>query len=430
MNLYNLSKSEDILNQIYSNEIVVFEDVQGSKLFVRYDGKNFEFIQKNINSEPISLLDLSLQKYYNKAINYFYALPERAKKLLSKNYHFCFEYFPDNQPANITYNRTPKNNLILTGICKNKKYNYNVQELIEYANLLNVDHLPIIFQGSLSKNQIEAIKYFLSTSDKDLEYVFGEENFAFFFYKLLSPNIKNSFMMDVGEFQPNLERLIIRIKDKDTSFKILNPLYKNVVADNSTDYTDVYTLILFNFLKYCQSINMKDLKLVGSTRDELYINLICKLYNMYMNDTSNDISLFNFSIPKFFSGEKFKINIDLINNKLTSQYILKDEKYEYIFKIILGSFSKKKKRCIGVFTESTLNLFNLFVETLDTLISKQLNKIKEFEIRNKGLMDFDDFFDIKYDTDGNDEVYPDVYTEFEDGKMDDSDKKKKGFSKK
>lgn len=430
MNLYNLSKSEDILTQICNYEIVVFEDIQGSKLFVRYDGKNFEFIQKNINSEPISLLDLSLQKYYNKAINYFYALPDRAKKLLSKNYHFCFEYFPDNQPANIEYKRVPKNNLILTGICKNKKYNYTIQELIEYANLLDVDHLPVVFQGMLDKNQKEAIKYFLSTSEEDLEYVFGDKNFAFFFYKLLNPNIKNSFLMDDGEFQPNLERLIIKIKDKNTSFKILNPLYKTISDNNKTEYTDVYTLILFNFLKYCQTINFKDLRLVGSTKDELYINLICKLYNMYMNDSSEDISLFNFSIPKFFSSDKFKINIDLINNKLTTQYISKNEKYEYIFKIILGSFSKKKKKVIGIFNENTLEIFNSFVDEIDSLIDKYLNKVKEYEIRNKGLMDFDDFFDIKYDTDGNSIVYPDVYIEFEDGNMDSLDKKKKGISKK
>ena len=45
--------------------------------------------------------------------------------------------------------------------------------------------LPIMFQGVLSERMIEAIKYFINTSEDDLEYIFGEKSFAFFFYKIL-----------------------------------------------------------------------------------------------------------------------------------------------------------------------------------------------------------------------------------------------------
>jgi hypothetical protein len=41
-----------------------------------------------------------------------------------------------------------------------------------------------------------------------------------------------------------------------------------------------------------------------------------------------------------------------------------------------------------------------------------------------GLLDFGDFFDIQYDTDSEDQVYPDVYSEFEKGA--ETEKKKKG----
>ena len=37
---------------------------------------------------------------------------------------------------------------------------------------------------------------------------------------------------------------------------------------------------------------------------------------------------------------------------------------EYIFKIILGSFNKKRKKPIGIFTENTVKLFNLFIVVL------------------------------------------------------------------
>ena len=53
-----------------------------------------------------------------------------------------------------------------------------------------------------------------------------------------------------------------------------------------------------------------------------------------------------------------------------------------------------------------------------------MNKVHEVELTRAGLLDFGDFFEIQYDSDGEGEVYPDVYSEFEKGA--DKEKKKKG----
>ena len=125
-------------------------------------------------------------------------------------------------------------------------------------------------QVKLNEKIIEAIKYFLNTSEDDLEYVFGEKTFSFFFYKLLNPQIQNSFLMN-DDFQKNLEKLIIRVDGKDVSFEILNPLYKRISDTNSTDFVEIYTLILVNFLNFCQSVDLDQIKIKGSKRDESYI---------------------------------------------------------------------------------------------------------------------------------------------------------------
>ncbi len=429
MILEKLKYSDVLLKEIFENDITIYEDVQGSKIFVNYDGVDFTITQKTFNNKPISLIDLSLQKYYNKAYNYLISLSDRVKDLLPKNWYFVFEYFPDNEPANIKYNKVPKNNLILTAIVKNKKYEYNNMELLEFSNLLGVDCLPIIFQGKLTDAQKTALKYFLTTSEEDLEFVFGEKNFAYFFYKLLNTKLNNSYLMEEDVFQDNIERLIIRINNNDRSFILLNPMYKRYIEDNITEYTEVYTLILINFLNYCQNVNLHDLKLIGTTVDELYLSLICKLYNMYMNDTSDDLDGFEFNIPTFFNKEKFKINVDLIDNKLTIHYLLQNPKFEYIFKIILGSFNKKRNKVVGIFNDNTLNLFNSFVDYINVVIDKNLKIYQEMELQSKGLIDFGDYFDIKYATDSEDKVYPDIYGEFEQP-SDDLGKKKKGIFKK
>ena len=200
-----------------------------------------EIIKTNsLSSEQINLVDLAMKNYYNPVINYFNSLDNRVKGLLNKKWSFCFEYFPDRQPANIEYDRVPKNQLVLTAINKAGKYDFNIEELDEYARLLNVDMIPIIYQGKLTETMKEAIKYFINTSEKDLEYIFGEKSFAYFFYKILNPSIKNSFLMNTDDFQQNVEKLIIKTNSNDMNFELLNPLYHRMSESNDTDFVEIY----------------------------------------------------------------------------------------------------------------------------------------------------------------------------------------------
>jgi len=415
----------DLISDMLSTEILVYEDVQGSKIWVNWDGKEFTIKPKSISSEPINLIDLAMQNYYNAAIDYFNTLDKRVQSLLNKKWWFCFEYFPDNQPANIEYNDTPRNNMVLTSINKSGKYDFNIEELEEYARLFNVDVIPVIFQGKLTESMKEAIKYFLNTSEDDLEYIFGEKSFAYFFYKILNPSLNNSFLMDSDYFQENIEKLIINTINNDISFELLNPLYTRVDNTNNTEFVEIYTLILVNFLNFCQSVNIEEIKIKEDSKDEAYIYLMSKLFNIYVSQVKEDLLKFDFIVPEFFDKDKFKINTELISNKLTKDYISQDRKLEYIFKVVLGSFKSKRKKPIGIFTENTVILFNKFVNDISKIIERHLGKIHEVELNKSGLLDFGDFFDIKYDTDAEGQVYPDVYDEFEKG-QDNSKKGKKG----
>lgn len=421
MKLNNI-QNESELNDILNNELTIYEDIQGSKIYVNWNGKEFTIKSKTLSSEPINMIDLAMQNYYNHAINYFNSLDSRVKGLLNKKWFYGFEFFPDQQPANIVYSKVPKNHLVLTSICKGNKFDYTIDELEEYARLFDVDVIPVIFQGKLDEKVIEAIKYFLNTSEEDLEYVFGEKSFTYFFYKILNPQLKNSFLME-EDFQKNLEKLIIRVDGKDVSFEILNPLYKRISDANSTDFVEIYTLILVNFLTFCQSIDFDQIKIKGGKRDEVYIYIICKLFNMYLSEVKDDLSNFEFTVPEFFDKDKFRINTELIPNKMTKQFISEDKKFEYIFKVVLGSFNKKRKKPIGVFTEGTINIFNNFVKMIQEKIDEFFNKKSEIELTRSGLLDFGDFFDIKYDQDAEENVYPSVWDEIHSTP---EEKKKKG----
>lgn len=410
-----LDNSEEFIQILKDKDLLIYEDVQGSKIFVRWDGNKFIIKPKSIKSEPLNFIDLTVQKFYNQAYIYFHTLPDYITELMKTDWWFCFEYFPDNQPANIEYNRLPKNNLILSCIVKGNNYIYEYDELLEYSKLFDVETLPIVFKGKLSEKQLEIIELYLNTNESDLKYIFDEENFAYFFYKILNPRIESSFLMNQDNFNDNLEKIVIKIDGKSKySFEILNPLYRKMELTNNTEHVDTYSIILLRFLEFSQLIDINKYKLTKITKDELYVEFICNLFNEYMKNNEKNIIAWNFIIPSFFKEDKFKINTDLITNDETKSYIKSDSKIEYVFKCILSSFNTKKKKPIGVFTTITLELFNNFVDKLDRIIDKSLKINREYELQKNDLKNFKDYFNIKYEIDAQGDVYPDMYDEFED----------------
>jgi hypothetical protein len=325
---------------------------------------------------------------------------------LNPNWWFCFEYFPDLHPANIQYEKTPKNGLILVCIVKGNKYKYNYEELKEFAGLLDVDSLPVMFKGKLNQKQLEIIALFLNSSEEDLKYIFGENNFAKFFYGLLNPNFKNSFLMH-SDFNNNLEKIIMKIEDNDEySFEILNPLYNRMTFTNDTNYVEMYSHILLNFLEFCQLIDIKKYKVKANTKDEIYIDLISQIFNDYMLNIKSTIDEWEITIPEFFKDEKFKLNTDMLLNKKTIEYVKSSKKIEYILKVIMSSFNHKKKKAIGVFDEQTIVLFNELVDKISNYIDKLLNINREYNLQKNDLLNFNDYFKLKFNIDSDGKLYP------------------------
>jgi len=426
--LNKINNPTDFIDILNDKELLIYEDVQGAQIYVNFDGDKFIIKPKSIKNDELNFIDLTVQKFYNQAFLYFNTLPTSITDILNTKWWFVFEYFPDNQPAHIKYNKKPKNSLILTCIYKNNKHTYNINELIEFSNLFDVDILPILYKGKLNSKQLEIINLFLNTSEKDLNYVFGEDNFAKFFYSILNPNINNSFLMDENEFNDNIEKLIIRINNNDEfSFEILNPIHKKLSLNNNTEYIEIYSLILINFLEFLQIEDITKIKLKSLSRYELYIELICKLFNKYMNNVKNDILKWDFHIPEFFKEDKFKINTELLSNNQTIELIKSSPKIEYVFKIILGSFYKERKKPIGLFTKQTVNIFNEMIINITKYIDKNLNINIEYKLNKSDVKNFNDFFDLKFNIDNDGKLYPDIYNHFKNPDIGINKKKKKGI---
>jgi len=419
---------KDFINQISNNELIIYEDVQASKIFCNYINGTWVIRPKNINQNPINLIDLATQKYYKWALMYLLSLNDNVTELLRPNTFFCFEYFPDEHPANILYEKIPKNHLILTCICKyGKKYVYDIKELKIYADLLGVETLPIIYKGRLNDKQLNAISYFLNTSENDLELIFKDSNFTEFFYKLLNPQHKNSYLKE-NSFQENLEKIIIRFNDDniETTLEILNPLYERMSLRTSSDYSNVYSILLFNFMQWILTIDLDDIVIKGNNREMVYINLMCDLFNQYINKYENDIINFNFVIPLFFNSDKFRINQSLISNKETIDIINKNSKFEYILKILITSFQKYFKKEIGIINEITLEHLNNIIRKIQVKVEEQFNINYNLDNYAYKLQNLDKYNNIKWEEDNKGRVYPEVDKLFDD----DNNTNKKKLDKK
>ena len=404
MTIINDINDTNLLDDIFNQDLIIYEDIKGFEVFVRFDGDDF-LIKDTIDSNPVNFIDDSIQTFYGKILAHFESLDQRVKSLIPKKWWFNFQYLEDNE--NYGYAKKAKNNLVLCSIYKNGRFDYNIDEVEEFARLLEVECIPLIYSGKLSEKTIESLKYFLNTSAKDLEYIFGETSFGYFMYRLLNPQSANSFLMN-DEFNSNIDKIILKVDGKQAAFTILDPLYKRVSDANVTTFSDEYSLIIINFLNFCQSINLDELKLKGSKRTEVYMYLMCLLFNSYVNSIKDDLLKWDIIVPEFWNSQKFRINKEEIINKNSRQLINENPKLEYFFKCIYFSFRYVMKEPIGLLNGNMLKIFNKYIENLNNRIDAYLNKRSEDVLAKSSLVDFGDFFDIKYDTDSEGNVYPDI----------------------
>ncbi|MFV2016896.1 MAG: hypothetical protein ACC656_15805, partial [Candidatus Heimdallarchaeota archaeon] len=95
-----LVKYDDIapdtfMELISNNPILVYEEVQGSPIYVKWTGTEMLIRPRNLSNDPLNEVDLAIQKYYGPGFQFFNNMPEHVKSLMTKNWWFEFEYFFD-----------------------------------------------------------------------------------------------------------------------------------------------------------------------------------------------------------------------------------------------------------------------------------------------------------------------------------------------
>lgn len=384
-------KGKEFIDNIFSKYVIINEKMDASAFILEKNKENKINYYKRKGNTPINKIDRILARYYEKPINHFETLDQKIKARIPKGWVFGFEYFADNNPVEIKYDRIPLNNLILSYIHikddkgKIKKTIQNKEDLDNWAEILEVSPPPIIFQGFLNNNQKVSILDFLDTPFEDLIKRFKTESFVKYIITILNPKLKKTFLNNT--LDSKIEGIVFRFGKNEEEVvlaKLVDPAFTELARRKSRDKinkkpNDIYNLTVLDVMNFIM-VNIRKFKIKGRGFEDRYISFICEVFNKFIDLEGDKYKDLDFEVPNYLRKDYFKAGIDFIDNSYTKELIEQNDSFEQLFKIMIASFRKKKRKSNGIFDRELINQFNGVVDRIHDYIMgiKEAEEIPTF----------------------------------------------------
>jgi cytidyltransferase-like protein len=400
--LYN-KKGKEFIEELFTNYVTVNEKMDGSAFIFERDPETGKFtFYKRDQRTPITLVDRTLMKYYEKPIQYIESLPLHVVKEIPRGWRFGLEYFANNAPVEIVYDEIPKNNLILSYIHKRDsvgKIKDTIQDkesLDTWADLLGVERPPIVFQGYLDQEQKDKILDFLRTPFEDLLSEYKTRSFVAFIIGVLNPDLKKTALN--FNLEKPIEGIVFRFGDEESGkepvlSKMVDPVFTEIaknkarkrVEEKPSDFLGLTILDVMNFIL---ENGVESFETKGKTEDERYISFMSDVFSKFLDEYAYKYRGADFEEPEYLKKDEFRLNRDLITDKRVLRYLEQDESFESLFKLILNSFRKIKKRAGGIITQGIIDQFNDLVKAIEKKVAITQPKAQVLESELPSFMDF------------------------------------------
>ena len=398
--LYN-KKGADFVNQLFNQYVTINEKMDGSAFsFERgKDTGKFKFYRRD-QRNPITLVDRTLMKYYEKPIQYIESLPPHIIQKIPRGWRFGLEYFANTNPVEIVYDRLPKNHLILSYVHQlddSGKIVKTIQKkelLDEWADLLGVERSPIIFQGKLDEDQKSQLLEFLNTPFKKLVERFSTQSFVRYIISTLNPSLAKSALND--DLDREVEGIVFRFgdpnKENETVLaKMVDPIFTEIAKQKSSDQrerkpSDFLGITLLDVMNFILEKGLKNFEVDGDSEDERYISFISDVFAKFLDENKEKYKGTDFEEPSYLKKDEFRLNKNLISDRKVLKYVEEDESFESLYKLILNSFRKIKTRSSGIVTSGMIEQLNLLIQDIKDYIKKEKSKVNESD-----FISFSDF---------------------------------------
>jgi cytidyltransferase-like protein len=386
-------KGKDFIENLFDKYVTVNEKLDASAFGIEKNPatKKLEFFKRNTEM-PISLIDRTLMKLYEQPISYFEKIEPEVLAKIPARWRFGMEYFANDHPQEISYDRLPKNQLVLSYIHvknSNGKLVRTIQdkkELDSWADLLQIERSPILYQGNLTEDQKIKIMDFLDTPFEKLVNKFKTNSFVKFVISVLNPKLKKTTLND--DLDKNIEGIVFRFGDEDDKevilAKMVDPVFELMAkgraeTKNEDEPNDIFQLTVIDIMNFIDNLSFKKFQPKGKELEARYLTFICQVFNEFIEKFGDKYKDLNFNEPEFMKKKNFDINLDFIKNDKTIELINENEAYKKLFKIFLASFRKKKKKPNGIFTIEVIKQFNGTIDRIHNHLSQGVLSVSESE---------------------------------------------------
>lgn len=381
----------DFLNELFGKDLTVSEKLNGMSFSFEknlYDGSLSFYKRDQVN--PISKIDRVLMKYYESPISHIQGLDNLVLSEIPNGWRFGMEFFINPSPVLLSYQRIPKNGLVLTHIIVKNEFGdiertiVEKEELEYWANLIGVENPPIIFQGRLSDEQKVNINDFINSPNDKLSDQYGTKSFAKFLIGLLNKDINKSHLNN--SLEEPIEGVVFRFGPIDgtgDSFtaKILDPMFEDITKQNNVKKasyfpSDIYGITILEVMNFILDKNVESFTFEGEDPQDKYISYISSVFNSFIEENGEKYLGLDFQEPEFLKQDGFEINLELIKDEKTKSIVAEEESYGSLFKLILSAFRKIKKRPGGFFTQGAIEQFNLLVREISNHLNNSLSVVE------------------------------------------------------
>tara|TARA_R110000796_G_scaffold10015_5_gene33600 strand:+ start:2429 stop:3634 length:1206 start_codon:yes stop_codon:yes gene_type:complete len=364
-------QGKEFIDGLFNKSLIVSEKPDGSVFSAqkREDG-GMDFFKRD-DRQPISKLDRTIMSLYEPPIEYIEGKSEGKK--IPTNLRFGFEYFQNTKPVAISYDRLPKNGLVLTHMKeiddkgKVSKFIDEPKILNKWAKYFGVEEPFIIFDGKLSQLQKEQLEAFLETPFGDLVSEFKTSSFTKYIVSILNPKLKKTALNNT--LDKPIEGLVFKFNDGEYLAKVVDPMFTQMARDKALERnnkpkgsSDEFGLVLYTFITWLEEHQiLQDFIADGKNEDEKYVDLMTRVAKRFIDE--NKIFLKGLSIkkPDFAKAPEFSLNTKMIKSKEVVDFVKKNKESEEIFRILLSGFRKTRKRKTNMIDANLMKQINSVV---------------------------------------------------------------------
>tara|TARA_S200002703_G_scaffold159446_2_gene172936 strand:+ start:704 stop:2419 length:1716 start_codon:yes stop_codon:yes gene_type:complete len=357
------SEGRDYVSGLLDKFLVVKEKIKGTSLHFRFVNEEIKFYKGSTNKE-ISIIDRTLQSIYEKPINWVFdkAIAMYEYGMIPESYRFAFRYIPETSKLFLEEVRI---------IESNNKVRFIEDPILleQWSEHFQCDGTLTVHFGRL-KNQIK--KGILESLEGGTNDIYDILN--------LNKNRSESLTMKF------LDRL-----NEDVSAKILNPTIKPTKAKERVS-SDTYSIALQDVLAYLSTISFDKFNPVGEDKGQKMLNLISDLYVSYMEKNASKYDgMEDLDGPDFAKDiPDFGINLENVVNPKTKTILAKSNINKELFKLFLGTFTKKRRKTSTLIDDNTKFEINKIIDMISDRSTEKPNEPLE------SIPTFEDYYYNKY----------------------------------